>query len=100
MPRARRVCTEPGCPTLTDTGRCDQHKRQADRARGSRQERGYDAAHERERKRWARLLPLPCARCGRLIQRTDKWHLDHTDDRSGYLGPSCAACNVSAAHRK
>jgi hypothetical protein len=27
-------------------------------------------------------------------------HLDHTDDRRGYLGLSHAACNTSAPHRR
>ena len=27
MSRARKVCAEPGCPTLVDTGRCPTHAR-------------------------------------------------------------------------
>ena len=43
----RKVCAEPGCPTLTDRTRCTTHERAKDRARGTRQERGYDADHDR-----------------------------------------------------
>lgn len=41
-----------------------------------------------------------CCRCGRLIVPGSAWHMDHTDDRSGYLGPAHASCNVRAAARK
>lgn len=47
MPRARRVCPKPGCPTLTDTGRCDTHQRQADQARGTAKQRGYNTPGHR-----------------------------------------------------
>lgn len=40
MPAAR-VCSVPGCPALTTGGRCPEHTRQADRARGSAASRGY-----------------------------------------------------------
>lgn len=45
MPRAKHVCTEPGCPELTTTGRCTQHRAQQDRARGNRHARGYDSTY-------------------------------------------------------
>ena len=60
MPRALKVCSKPGCPELVPhtVSRCTAHERAADRARGSRQERGYDAeqvdreiAAERDRER-------------------------------------------------
>lgn len=98
----RKVCAEPGCPTLTDKTRCTEHARARDKARGSRQARGYDAAHDRERAKWKRIIDKtgwPCARCPRRIQPGEPFHLDHTDDRREYLGPSHAQCNLSAAGR-
>lgn len=44
MPRAKRVCTEVGCPVLTDGGRCDDHRRQYEANRGNFRKRGYRAA--------------------------------------------------------
>jgi 5-methylcytosine-specific restriction protein A len=41
-----RTCAQKGCPTLVKAGRCAVHAREADRTRGTAQERGYDA-------RWA-----------------------------------------------
>jgi hypothetical protein len=40
---------------------------------------------------------VKCARCPEFINPLEPWHLDHTDDRTGYLGASHAACNLSAA---
>jgi 5-methylcytosine-specific restriction endonuclease McrA len=34
--RAKRVCAEPGCPALTDGGRCVEHRRDIDRQRTNR----------------------------------------------------------------
>lgn len=44
--RARTVCSVPGCPELTDGGRCATHQAEAERARGTARQRGYGAAHE------------------------------------------------------
>lgn len=41
MPRALKVCPVPGCPTLTASGRCDNHRRESDKARGTAADRGY-----------------------------------------------------------
>jgi len=97
---AMRVCAEAGCPELTKGTRCPTHTRTRDKARGTRQERGYDAAHVRLRASWARKVAtgqVDCARCHKRISPLEPWHLDHTDDRSGYLGPSHEACNVGHA---
>jgi hypothetical protein len=41
-----------------------------------------------------------CARCGEPIAPGEDWHLDHTDDRSDYLGPSHRRCNLLAGALK
>lgn len=100
---------EVNCPRIIPAGtrHCPAHAREHERKRGSRQQRGYDAAHDRLRARWQARLDAGevvwCARCGSRIESADPWALDHTDDRTGYLGPSHAACNNraggQAAHR-
>lgn len=102
MPRAKRPCQTPGCPALIEAGRrrCTDCAAKAERIRGTRQQRGYDARHDRERRRVARtVIGTPCARCGQPIQAGEPWHLDHTDDRTAYLGPSHERCNTSAGGR-
>lgn len=63
--------------------------------------RGYDQQHKNLR---AALLPTawgtPCARCGLPMLQGQALHLDHTDNRAGYLGFSHAWCNLKAAAQK
>ena len=95
-----KPCAQPGCPALVPSGFCIEHARQRDKVRGTRQQRGYDATHDAERARWGRIIELqgwPCARCPERIQPGEDFHLDHTDDRTGYLGPSHVQCNLKAA---
>jgi hypothetical protein len=101
----RKVCAEPGCPAITDTTRCTEHTRQRDRARGTRQQRGYGADHDRLRAAWQRELDngaiIYCWRpdCDRRIDPT-AWHLGHDDhDRTIYRGPECVPCNTATAGR-
>jgi hypothetical protein len=102
---AKRTCSRPGCPTLINRGDtyCPAHKAQHERARGTRQQRGYTPEHDRARKAWAAKITqqggIPCARCGQPINPGDPWDLDHTDDRTAYLGPSHPACNAAAGGR-
>ena len=62
---------------------------------------GWGNQHQKLRKR---LLPsaygTPCARCGLPMLPGQKLHLDHNDDRTGWIGFSHAACNVRAAAKK
>lgn len=65
--------------------------------------RGYGTAHQRLRGQWSLLVAagsVACARCSELIRPGQPWHLDHSDDRRSYLGPSHEACNVAASKRK
>lgn len=70
------VCAEPGCPSLTDTTRCDQHrkaKRKAeDRRRPNARARGYNKRWERTRANM--LNAQPYCQCGQPA--TDVHHLD------------------------
>ena len=69
----------------------------------SRHQRGYGTAHETRRRRLephVRSGRAVCTRCGQPIQPGDKWHLDHRDDRAGYLGAAHAVCNLRAAAAK
>jgi 5-methylcytosine-specific restriction enzyme A len=67
MPTApMRPCTYPGCPSLTDSGRCETHKRQQRKAidarRGTAAQRGYDSNWKAARDWYLRNHPL-CVIC-------------------------------------
>ena len=47
-----KVCSVPGCPVISDKPMCPAHRRAAEQARGTRKDRGYDAAHIREGNAW------------------------------------------------
>jgi hypothetical protein len=42
----------------------------------------------------------PCARCRKPMWRSQRLHLDHSDDGTYYLGMSHAFCNAQAGGRK
>lgn len=96
-----RVCPVPGCPKLTTGGRCQPHAAEQDRARGSRQQRGYGPDHDRLR---AQLDPIVqagqaiCMRCTQPIP-PGPWDLGHTDDRTTWTGPEHPKCNRAAGGR-
>lgn len=95
----KRVCLEPGCPTLTDHSRCERHTRERDRARGTSTARGYNAAYKAERKGYlaqmAAGVVLTCWRCERMISPRD-FSLGHCDDdRSVMHGPEHLLCNIA-----
>ena len=98
---SNRICAKPGCPEPTNAKHCEQHAREADKARGSREQRGYGTAHQRERAAAIRALsqgPLTCWRCGQPIYRASDLHIGHDGNRRT-MGPEHAACNLSAAGR-
>jgi hypothetical protein len=60
------------------------------------EERGYGKAHREERARWKPIVDngqAVCCLCGQWIEPGTEWHLDHTEDRTGYRGASHASCN-------
>lgn len=60
---ALKPCSVAGCPVLVQTGRCPEHRRAADRARGTSKERGYDTpGHRRFRRLVLRRDPI-CTVC-------------------------------------
>jgi 5-methylcytosine-specific restriction protein A len=40
-----RVCSTPGCPEFTQSGRCEDHRREAEAKRGTAKQRGYGGQH-------------------------------------------------------
>lgn len=97
-----KVCLEPGCPTLTSGTRCTEHERARDKARGTRQERGYDAAYDRLRRNYQLRMEagevFMCWRCEELEQPhlidPDNWDLGHDPgDRTVIRGPQCPQTN-------
>ena len=94
-----RVCID--CPKLIPAGtRCTDCARTKERARGTRQERGYNAAHDQLRRQYQRRMdrgePFTCWRCTDPID-PEHWHLGHDDnDRAKYRGPECPACNLAS----
>lgn len=58
-----RVCSTPGCPELTKGGRCATHRTEADRARGTAAQRGYNSGgHRRFRAAILKRDPV-CVAC-------------------------------------
>ena len=105
-----RVCSciacpaHPGsCPELVTKGRCPACSSTAEQQRGRRQQRGYDAGHDRLRARWkpkveAGLVDCHAPTClmdQRRIQPDADWDLGHDDDRH-HRGPEHQRCNRSA----
>jgi hypothetical protein len=95
-----KPCLERGCPRPTSRTRCPTHERQHDRARGTRQQRGYDAAHDQLRGLLvATYDPAEaCSRCLRPLGPVAALlDLGHTDDRAGWQGLQHQACNRSGS---
>jgi hypothetical protein len=65
--------------------------------------RGPWATHVARRRQLEPIVAagqVSCCRCGQLIEPGQPWHLDHRDDRRGYLGAAHATCNLRAAAEK
>lgn len=98
-----KVCAVPGCPNLQAESRCAEHRREREQARGTRQQRGYDGAHDRLRADYQRRMDqgerFACWRGGGPID-PNGWTLGHCDDDRGvYHGPECPPCDYATAGR-
>lgn len=103
MPRAKKICAKAGCPTPTAATHCATHAAEAERARGSRESRGYGPEHRALRKQWAPRVAtgsVLCAKCNQPIQAGSTWHLGHTADRTTWTGPEHPYCNLSDAGKR
>ena len=65
--------------------------------------RGYGYRHRKVRAHWRPVVDsgrAACVKCGQQIRPGTAWDLDHTDDRTGWLGPAHASCNRADGARK
>ena len=100
---SKRICSVPSCPAIIDSterGRCLEHRRKVEQARGTSTQRGYGTAHQRERKRWVPLVAtgnVPCRRCERPLAPGEPFDLGHPDDACKRpTAPECVPCNRAA----
>ena len=103
MARAKKICATPGCPEITSASHCLKHRRELDKARGMREQRGYDYAHRSLRKAFVpehKAGTLTCWRCRELIPPTEPFDLGHDDqDRNIYRGAEHVRCNRATRGR-
>lgn len=64
-------------------------------------DRGYGSAHKRARLEWQAKVEagVDCCLCGQPINPSESWHLDHTEDRTGYRGAAHPKCNLRDGQR-
>lgn len=78
-----RVCSTPGCPTIYPTSegsRCERHRKEADKARGTATERGYNTpGHQAFRRAVITRDPI-CVLCNvRPSTVADHWPISKRD---------------------
>lgn len=74
-----RVCSVSGCPTIyprTEGSKCAHHRREADKARGTATERGYNTRGHQEFRRQVLHRDPVCVACN-VAPSTDADHYPH-----------------------
>ncbi|MFJ8027441.1 holin [Streptomyces sp. NPDC096311] len=120
MPKSQswRVCSVPRCPEYTQHGKCDDHRREAEKQRGSARQRGYGKGHV------TRFRPGVLARdplcvctnetcghrgpCGQPSVHADHWPLSRRELVAAGLDPNdpehgrglCGPCHSSSTARE
>jgi 5-methylcytosine-specific restriction protein A len=87
--RSLKPCSYPGCPNLTNGGRCPLHRTPDTRPTAT--ERGYDAEWRRLRAQHLALNPwcMECASFGKAERATEVDHIiPHKGDDSLRLDPA------------
>jgi 5-methylcytosine-specific restriction protein A len=106
--RARTVCSVPGCPQLTDSGRCAQHRAEAEQARGTARQRGYGHGHENRFRPGVLARDPVCVLCKRAPSlHADHWPLSRRELLARNLDPDdpahgrglCGPCHSSETAR-
>lgn len=87
-----KVCSTPGCPELTPSGRCTTCTSRADQQRGTAAARGYDRRWERRRARYLTRNPI-CVLCGGIATVADH----HPESRRDLIAQGVA--DPDADHR-
>lgn len=96
-----RVCAVSGCPELIPAGRtrCATHERAKDKARGTRQERGYDRDYDKAKTDLAYVTATSCATCAEPFTVDNPRTAGHVADirthgpnNQGII-PQCRRCN-------
>lgn len=105
---ASRVCSVPGCPELTTGGRCQAHKRESDRARGTAAQRGYNSKGHSTFRAAVLAKDPTCVLCQQQPSTVaDHWPLSRRDLVLRKLNPNdpqhgrglCAPCHNSETAR-
>ena len=110
MARAKQVCPVQGCAELTDGGRCTDHRREADRARGTSTQRGYNSAQWRAIRRAVIRRDKTCVVC-KAVPATVADHYPYSRKQllaMGITNPDapqrlrglCASCHGSETARE
>jgi 5-methylcytosine-specific restriction protein A len=85
MPRRRalQTCTNPGCPALVESGRCDEHRREAEQQRGNFRERGYGRGRDKRFRPGELRRDVVCVLCPvndrHLATVADHWPLSRRE---------------------
>jgi 5-methylcytosine-specific restriction protein A len=111
MPQAIQVCSQVGCPALVPGGgKCGQHKRAAEAARGSAAQRGYGGKRWRAARRAVLRRDRVCVLCHTAeatvadhhpISRRELVAIGVTDpDAPSRMRGLCASCHGKETARE